>query len=495
MKSYCRRYTKQLIYPIMICQNQLKCTKGPSGSDGRPCQRKQHDKCDPRPCTNIATNGPGNSRIYCPVCVTQLKLRSTHPCNSKHCIACGKQNKAKYGKRTDDIPIRATHCAECAKSVGYVLAGVTLCSFTFKNKTTCNSQAKVQSDIGAFCGTHAAGKECERKHTCKETGCTLAQIADGYCTTHCKERGISRRDNCVDCKEIRGTFKDGKELVCMTCKMKRMEIDPDRSIPSINAMCEVCGNVRRSYAPTKDGTPIRCEACCRDLGWHCVTNGICEIGNCDKTPRWGIRDPTTGKGKAVRCDDHCEKGDEDLKACQHCKYANTSTIKYFKPFCASCFYFLFPENPRVKNYKTKEQKFMFPLQKLYPELILDKPIHGGCSKKRPDGLIDCLTHSVIVEIDENQHNEYDETCENRRMMELFHDLGSRPIVFIRLNPDSYQRDGRTFSSIFSKTNNVIRFNQKEFNRRFEKLQTAVDNAITTIPIKTITIVRLYFTEI
>ena len=63
-------------------------------------------------------------------------------------------------------------------------------------------------------------------------------------------------------------------------------------------------------------------------------------------------------------------------------------------------------------------------------MTLDKRIEGGCSRYIPDIFIECLTHSVIIEVDENQHDTYDCTCENRRMMQLFEDLGSLPLILI-----------------------------------------------------------------
>ncbi len=48
------------------------------------------------------------------------------------------------------------------------------------------------------------------------------------------------------------------------------------------------------------------------------------------------------------------------------------------------------------------------------------------------------SHIVIVEVDENKHDTYDRTCENRRLMKISQDLYHRHIVMIRLirfNPD------------------------------------------------------------
>ncbi len=47
------------------------------------------------------------------------------------------------------------------------------------------------------------------------------------------------------------------------------------------------------------------------------------------------------------------------------------------------------------------------------------------------------SHIAIVEVDENKHDTYDRTCENRRMMEISQDLNHRHIVMIRFNPDGY----------------------------------------------------------
>ena len=69
--------------------------------------------------------------------------------------------------------------------------------------------------------------------------------------------------------------------------------------------------------------------------------------------------------------------------------------------------------------------------------VCDKTVRDGCSKKRPDLLLDLGFQVIIVEIDENQHTDYDCSCENKRIMELSVDVGHRPIVFIRFNPDDY----------------------------------------------------------
>ena len=58
--------------------------------------------------------------------------------------------------------------------------------------------------------------------------------------------------------------------------------------------------------------------------------------------------------------------------------------------------------------------------------ISDKIING-CSKRRPDLVLDLLYQIVII--DENQHIDYDCSCENKRIMELSQDIAHRPIIY------------------------------------------------------------------
>jgi hypothetical protein len=111
-----------------------------------------------------------------------------------------------------------------------------------------------------------------------------------------------------------------------------------------------------------------------------------------------------------------------------------------------------PENhgkPLMRNYKTKETDVVNKLTETYPNFtwVADKKIQDGCSLRRPDLLLDLGEQIIIVEVDENKHNNYDCSCENKRLMELSKDLYHKPIVFIRFNPDSYKnQNGRTIKS-------------------------------------------------
>lgn len=44
-------------------------------------------------------------------------------------------------------------------------------------------------------------------------------------------------------------------------------------------------------------------------------------------------------------------------------------------------------------------------------------------------------YCVIVEIDENQHNTYEDSCECARINEIVNGIGGKSVIMIRYNPD------------------------------------------------------------
>ena len=126
-------------------------------------------------------------------------------------------------------------------------------------------------------------------------------------------------------------------------------------------------------------------------------------------------------------------------------------------------------------------------------MIFDRIIEGGCSRRRPDVFIECGTHSVIVECDEKQHRSYLQTCENRRTMELFTDLGNRPVVMIRFNPDSYdgKRNGSFREDILESSERVLTA-LPEWKRRCSVLRDTLERALVTVPTREVDEIRLFF---
>lgn len=115
-------------------------------------------------------------------------------------------------------------------------------------------------------------------------------------------------------------------------------------------------------------------------------------------------------------------------ACINCLHVYVNKRSKFHPYCFRCYCVLNPDVDIPKRYKMKEHHMRDALKHEFPTttLIFDKKVDNGCSSRRPDVRIECLTHTIIVECDENQHVNY--SCENKRIMELFQDLGNRRLL-------------------------------------------------------------------
>jgi hypothetical protein len=154
-------------------------------------------------------------------------------------------------------------------------------------------------------------------------------------------------------------------------------------------------------------------------------------------------------------------------------------------------------NPDVdipKKYKLKEHHFRDFLREecKNASLIFDKSV--GESKKRPDVRLPFEDYNIIVELDEHQHRGYN--CENKRMMEIFQDLGKKPLVILRVNPDSYtDKSGKKVPGCFMITKTVgWKKDEKEWKRRMDILKKQIDYYTGNKPTKEVHIIPLFYDE-
>jgi hypothetical protein len=167
------------------------------------------------------------------------------------------------------------------------------------------------------------------------------------------------------------------------------------------------------------------------------------------------------------------------KTCKNIGCLEPGHMNYDR-YCRSCFIVLFPEDERVGKYKSKELCVRDYIRKEFPNitLICDRKVIDGCSKRRPDLLIDLGYQVLCIEVDENQHARYEEICENRRMMEIFEDIGKRPLIFIRFNPDSYYKGKIKVTSCWSSDKKcgaqiVKKSSEFEWKKRLDVLRNQV----------------------
>ena len=281
----------------------------------------------------------------------------------------------------------------------------------------------------------------KEKFRCKECcGSSICQHnKEKYICVECKGNGICQHNKqkrqCKECKGINICIHNINKSYCKICK--------GSSICEHNKQkcrCKICNpNCLCEHNILKGG----CKICNLDI--LCIHNkrkSICVVCKpnllCEHNFRKGYC--SLCKGSQI-----CEHGKRKsrcylcngIEICECCKvnYKN----KKFNNYCMRCFIYIFPDQPIAKNYKTKETSVAEFITTNFPNFTwnLDKKIVDGCSKRRPDLMCDLGYQVIIIEVDENQHTDYDCSCENKRIMQLSQDVGHRPIVFIRFNPDDY----------------------------------------------------------
>jgi hypothetical protein len=226
-----------------------------------------------------------------------------------------------------------------------------------------------------------------------------------------------------------------------------------------------------------------------------VKNPKCVHNNCVIQPNYNY----FGKKIGLYCKEH--KLDNMInifsKKCKSDWCLTLASIKY-DGYCLFCFIHLFPDKKISRNYKTKEKEVANFIKKSFPDLmfISDKSIENGCSKRRPDLLLDLGYQIIIIEIDENQHTDYDCSCENKRMMILSQDVGHRPIIFIRFNPDNYYNNNEYIQSCWKLNNNglcVVDDSKKtEWNQRLNRLYDEVNYWLINKTEKMVEIIQLFY---
>ena len=209
-----------------------------------------------------------------------------------------------------------------------------------------------------------------------------------------------------------------------------------------------------------------------------VKDKTCNHEGCKTIPSYNVEGEKTG----LYCSVHKLEGMIDVKnkTCNH-EWCLTQVQKNkYEGYCMFCFINLFPDRPVARNYKTKEYAVVEFIQNKFPHVdwVSDKTVSGGCSRRRPDLLLDLGYQILIVEVDENQHIDYNCSCENKRIMELSQDMGHRPIIFIRFNPDEYDQNGKNITSCWGLNKEGIcavkKSKKNEWNQRLTCLEEHIN---------------------
>jgi len=334
--------------------------------------------------------------------------------------------------------------------------------------------------------------KCEhgrRKYTCKECGGSSICI-------HNREKSL-----CKECGGASICIHNKQRTRCKECGGGSIcEHDREKSTCKECGGSSICEHGRRKSECKECGGSQICihnkfKSTCKECGGSkiCIHNR--QKSTCNECC-----------GSQICIHDKLKSRCKECGGSALCKSNFCETIKNSKynGYCTRCYIHLFPDEPISINYKTKEYAVLEFIRKTYPEhtWINDKKIDGGCSKKRPDIFLDLLTHSIIIEIDENQHRSYD-NCEIKRINLLFEDLGDRHIIFIRFNPDDYiDKDNNKITSCWGINKNglssVKKSKRREWSNRLNTLKNIVDKYLNIDEIdvtEPITNQHLFYDEI
>lgn len=298
------------------------------------------------------------------------------------------------------------------------------------------------------------------------------------------KNAINIKNKRCECGLVQPTFSlpgETTSIWCFNCPNKHKD-----AVSNNKRRCG-CG-LRPSFNLPGEITPIWCSGC-KSKGAINIISKKCQ---CGLIPVFNLPGETRGIWCKSCPDKHKDAVDVSHKLCKTLHCGTRVNNKYNEEYCVRCFAYMNPEQIVSKRFKMKE-KMVFDavlegLEKCdgfdSSKVVLDKMIKNGCSRRRPDFMYDCLSHWICGENDENQHKNYDTTCDQKRTSELFIGMACRPMILIRFNCDKYESNTKKYESLFkvSKEKGMISIrNKKEFKKRIDTFVECIMKHITTVP--------------
>jgi hypothetical protein len=369
-----------------------------------------------------------------------------------------------------------------------------------KKQPTYNNEGKPKA---LYCSEHKKdGMVDVNNKTCKHEGCKTRPTYNNecetkalYCSEHKEDGMVNVKDKmCIHEKcKTRPTYNNEGETKALYCYEHKK--DGMVNVKDKTCLHEGCKK-QPTYNNEGETKALYCYEHKKD-GMVNVKSKTCMHEWCKIRPTYNAE----GQTKPLYCSAHKLQLMVDVvnRTCKTYLCSTQVTEKY-DGYCRFCYMNLFPDKPVSRNYKTKEYAVVEYVKTKFPEMswVADKIIQNACSKRRPDLLLDLGYQVIIVEVDENQHADYDCSCENKRIMELSQDVGHRPIVFIRFNPDEYEKDETIITSCWGCDKNglcVVKKSKKnEWTDRLHVLEETIRYWINpeNTTSKTIETIQLFY---
>lgn len=338
-------------------------------------------------------------------------------------LYCGKH------KKTNMINVKSKTCLvySCYKQPTYNYKGIKEAIYCLSHKKQSMVNVKSKSCISEGC-THQPSynfKNCKPK----------------YCSKHKKSNMIDvccKRCIINDCLFRAYHNYKGNKIPKYCTKHKSIGM-----VNVVSNCCEVTDCLIRAYY----GYPSFGKRFCfthRKEGTIKNPNKKCLVKNCEDYAIYGV-------SEQKRCELHKNQNDHNLleRNCVSCGLPELLDNN----LCRNC-------NPThfkaVRFAKQNTVKLFFDANNI-KYTSYDKLLDNGiCGKERPDFVIDAITHYIIIEVDENQHNSSTyKSCDIPRMINVSQSLGMKTF-FIRYNPDNYKYNNNTIKPNDKKRLNVLK---------------------------------------
>jgi len=384
-----------------------------------------------------------------------------------------------------------------------------------KTCTTCN----IEKEDTNFYSRHSICKDCNK---------IKSQCVHGIRKSNCKDCKKDQKKYCTKCKKHLAKKEDN--YLCDKCNIKKTKKECNKchiekefsDFYKNHNQCKDCHN--DTLKCEHDKFKSQCKECSVSYCKHGVYKSRCT--KCENAA--GICKHKKRKGECVECDgsqickhkilksrckecdgsqickhnnrkDNCYDCNPNLKIfCISEMCEKRAKEKRYRGYCSRCFFFLFPDEPITRNYKTKENTVSKFIEEEFKEynISYDHTVRGGTSGRRPDIKIELEKQIIIIEVDENQHKKYECICENKRIMMLSQDYDHKKIVFIRFNPDAYKDfDNNNIKSCWSinkDTGSLYINSNKKWKERLNNLKEQTKYWINNETDKTIEIIQLYY---
>lgn len=336
-----------------------------------------------------------------------------------------------------------------------------------------------------FCAAHREeGMVNIHERPCQHEGCSKkpvfnlpGQARGVWCVGHKTPEMVDVLSTCCryeGCR-TRPSFgqKGGKRMFCSEHKLEGM-------VNLVSIICEHDGCATSATFNLPGETVVRFCSKHKKEGMINIRMKPCLYEGCLKIPVFNL--PSEKKG--LYCTQHKLDGMIDVEN-PRCKTPLCEV--HAKEYCARCTAYLFPDQVKGGWFKTRETKLKEHLESRYPDktIVHDKRVE--CHLYRPDFVFDMGSHTIVIELDENQHKRYDTSCDNKRLMSIFHGLGSRPMVMLRFNPDRYD----AVPGCFKKDGQLVDVG-RPWKKRLVALSGRIDHWLKSQPDREITIEHLFF---